>query len=188
MKRIFTLGVCLLMAAALLCGCDQKPGNDVSVDVNAPIHTLDEFRHGDVSCLVTLKDLTEKPTDTSEKSKENSAGSAVGNEMYQLKGQAAVDVYNLMKRGEWIDLKQATATDAESRPAVVNTTLVTLDFYSGRSMENAREYFGTFQFSELDMVFISANPFTTNISAMVMPVGTFDSIMDYVQEKGEKIK
>lgn len=186
MKRWIAFLTCAVLCCTLLSAC-SKPKKQLlpNVDINAPTHTLAEFPDGDIHCCVTLKDLTVKSTDSDG---ETSVGSAVGEPSYQLDGQAAVDLYNLMKRGEWITLSEATATDAESRPEVINSTLVTLDFYSGKTMEKADNYFGTFQFSQLDMVFVTSNPYDVGISAMVMPVGTCEAILKFAQEKGTKIE
>lgn len=168
------LCVCLALCITLLCSCHKKKEPLETFDINAASHTLEEFEDGDFHCSVTLKDLI---NETSGESQEDI--------IYQVDGQDAVDLYNLMNRGEWIPIKEATGTDIDARPSAVNDSLVTLDFYVGRSMDNADYYCGTFQFSKIEFVFLTANPYALNISLMLMPVGTCQSVLDFVYEKGK---
>ena len=170
MKRIFVLGVCLLMAAALLCGCDQKPGNDVSVDLNAPVHTLDEFRHGDVSCLVTITQAKDQ-TATGAESQEEKEPVA-----YLFEGQEAVDLYNLLNRSQW-----ESVTDKD-QPTGTYTQMLTLDFFTGHDLDSARAYYGSFSISNQGRVLASASPNDLSLSMVKTPAGTYDGLWEYVKK------
>ncbi len=174
MKRLFALCVCLLLCATLFCGCNKK-GDDVSVDINAPTHTLEEFPREDFHCRVTLQNIPIK---------EGNNGAT-----YRLDGQEAVDLYNLLDREHWLTADEVSATSAEnSRPPVDAKTLVSMDFYGGKNADNAKQYYGTFQFSETDEIFMSSGPFDTQMSHMFMQVGTCEEVLKFVKEKGTSDK
>lgn len=175
MKRVLALGVCLLLCAALLCGCDTKPGTDVSVDINAPIHTLDEFKNGDVSCLVTIIPV-EDATATGTESQEEKEPTA-----YLFEGQEAVDLYNLLDRANWGKAKnddQLTGT---------YTGMLTLDFFSGNDLESASAYYGSFSISNQDRVIASASPNDLSLNMAQAAEGTYDKLWAYLTEKEEHI-
>ena len=171
MKRIVVLGVCLLMAAALLCGCDQKPGNDVSVDLNAPVHTLDEFRHGDVSCLVTITQAKDQ-TATGAESQEEKEPVA-----YLFEGQEAVDLYNLLNRAQWKSVADSVL------PTGAYAQMLTLDFFTGHDLDTASAYYGSFSISNLNRVIASASPNDMALNVAQAAAGTYDGLWEYV-EKG----
>ncbi len=173
MKRILAFGVCLLLCAALLCGCDGARGNDVSVDINALIHTLDEFKNGDVSCFVTVEKAKE-PTATG-------AESAAVEETvtYTFKGQDAVDLYNLMNRAGWKTM------EAADQPTGTYAQMLTLDFYAGRSLEDATAYYGTVAISNQDRIIASASPNDLSLSIAQAAAGTYDALWEFITEKGE---
>lgn len=172
MKRILAFGVCLLLCAALLCGCDGARGNDVSVDINALIHTLDEFKNGDVSCFVTVEKATE-PTAT------GATTAAPETVTYTFKGQEAVDLYNLMNRAEW------QSGDVADQPTGTYAQMLTLDFYAGRSLENATAYYGTVTISNQDRIIASASPNDLALSIAQAATGTYDALWSYITENGE---
>ena len=55
MKKIVALCVCVLLCATLFCACDEKTTEEVSVDLNASVHVLEDFPNGKVTCLVTVE-------------------------------------------------------------------------------------------------------------------------------------
>jgi len=164
MKQIAVACLCLLLCAALLCGCDGQTGGDVSVDINAPVHVLDDFKNGDISCLVTVQ----RGSDTSETS------------VYELSGQQAVDLYNLLNRANWVE-----AAKAET-PTGAYTQMMTVDFYAGRSFEKATAFFGTFSLSNQERVIASASPSDLSLSMAQAPAGTYEAMRAYVVENGEE--
>ncbi len=176
MKRILALGVCLLLCAALFCGCDGARGNDVSVDINAPIHTLDEFKNGDVSCFVTVEKAKEPTATGAESVAETETVTAT----YTFKGQEAVDLYNLMNRTGW------KTVDTADQPTGTYAQMLTLDFYGGRSLENATAYYGTVTISNQDRIIASASPNDLALSMAQAAKGTYDALWSYITEKGEE--
>lgn len=176
MKRFFAFALCVLLCAALLCGCDSQKGGDVSVDINADIHTLDEFKNGDISCEVTVDKVNSTTATGAESAAEEES------ETYVFSGQQAVDLYNLLNRSNWVE-----ATQAE-RPTGVCVQMVTLDFYSGHDLENARQYFGSFTVSDQNSVIASASPMELSLAVAQAPEGTYEALISYVAEKGEADK
>lgn len=172
MKRIFTLGVCLLLCVGLLCACDRAGGGEVSVDVNAPVHVLDDFKNGNVSCLVTVTKARDK--DDASKVEEPVA--------YLFDRQEAVDLYNLLNRSKW------EPVTPENKPSDGYAQMLTLDFFTGSSLDNARAYYGSFSLSNFDFVISSASPNDLSLSSAIAPAGTYDGILAYMNEKGETVK
>ena len=172
MKRILALGVCLLLCAALFCGCDGARGNDVSVDINALIHTLDEFPKGDFKCLVTVEKKGQQTATGTDGEKEVPV-------TYLFEGQEAVNLYNLMNRTEW-----ETGT-VEVHPTGEFQQMVTLDYYSGKSAEDAQAYYGSFTISNRDDVIASPSPISLSMAAAQAAKGTYDALWSYITEKGE---
>ena len=160
MKRILALCVCLILCATLLTACEEK----------------DDFH-----CLVTVLDVTN--------------GKDNGEEaVYQLDGEKARELFDLMGGEDWVKLEQTTATatatgtDATAAPATKFDRVMTLDFYTGGSVENAVGYSGTFQFLQDDTVFVSKDPMDMNLVAQTTPKGTYDKILKFAKENGKDVK
>ncbi len=175
MKRIVALCVCLLLSVSLLCACDGSTENEVSVDINAPIHVLEDFPKGNVTCLVTVESKGFQTATGAD-------GTAVEPDTYVFKGQEAVDLYNLMNRSAWV------AGEEAARPTGTFEQMLTLDFYSGKSVEDATAYFGSFTISNRDQVLASPSPMTLSVSGAQAVDGTYDVLWKYVTEKGEAEK
>ena len=160
MKRILALCVCLILCATLLTACEEK----------------DDFH-----CLVTVMDVT----------KEKDNGKQV---VYRLDGEKARELFDLMGGEDWVKLEQTTATatatgtDATATPAPKIDMVMTLDFFSGKNLESANEYFGTFQFLDTDTVFVSKDPMDMNLVAQTTPKGTYDKILKFAKENGKDVK
>ena len=175
MKRMVALCVCLLLSVTLLCACDSSTDNDVSVDINAPIHVLEDFPKGKVTCLVTVESKGFQTATGAD-------GTAIEPDTYVFKDQEAVNLYNLLNRSAW-----ESAGDA-ARPTGTFEQMITLDFYSGKSVEDASAYYGSFTISNRDQVLASPSPMTLSVSGAQAPEGTYDALWQYVTEKGEAEK
>lgn len=171
MKRFFAFFVCLLLCVTLCCACDGTTQNEVSVDINAPIHVLDDFPKGDFKCLVTVE----------KKGQQTATGTDGKQEVpvtYQFEGQEAVDLYNLMNRTDWENGKMDVHPTGEFQQ------MLTLDYYSGKTAEDAKAYYGSFTISNRDEVIASASPVSLSMAAAKAPKGTYDVLWKFITEKG----
>ena len=173
MKRLLVLGVFVLLCVVLVCGCDTQPTDEPAVDINVPTHTLDEFKNGDFSCHVTVETAEEKiATGVKDEKKPEPV-------TYEFSGQETVDIYNLLDRANWVkpgEGAQSTGTF---------TQMLTLDFYAGRSVENAKAYYGSFVLSNQERTMASASPSDLSMTMAMAPPGTYEAVYDYIIEHGE---
>lgn len=176
MKRIVAVCLCLLLCGALLCGCDTTRGNEVSVDINAVVHTLDEFPKGDFSCDVVYEEGKEKTTGTAAESSADEEEPVVTH----FTGQTAVDLYNLLNRSAWKPVKEA------AEPTGEYTGMLTLDFYTGKSLEHPTAYYGEFTISNQNRVIISLSPQSLSMSVGIAPEDTFSNVWEFIEKNGEE--
>ena len=176
MKRIVAVCLCLLLCGALLCGCDTTQGNEVSVDINAVVHTLDEFPKGDFSCDVMFEEAKEKTTGNAAESSADEKEPVVTH----FTGQAAVNLYNLLNRSAW------KSAEGAALPTGVYTGMLTLDFYTGKDLERATAYYGEFTISNQNRVIISPSPQSMSMSMGIAAEDTFSNVWEFIEKNGEE--
>ncbi len=175
MKRLIVLGAVVLLCVVPFCVALIVAG-DHAVDVNAPTHKLEDFKNKEIFCHVKVE-TPQKTTATGAESTETEKKSA--SVIYEFSGQEAVDIYNLLGRANWMNIDDNVPVTGTF------TQMLTLDFYAGRSVENAKAYYGSFVISNQDRLMASKAPFDLSIMSVMTPPGTYEAVYNYIIEHGE---
>lgn len=177
MKRLLVLGAFVLLCVVPFCVA-LIVADDRAVDVNAPTHKLEDFKNKEIFCHVKVE-TSQKTTATATGAESTETEKKPATVIYEFSEQEAVDIYNLLDRANWKNI------DDNIPVTGTFTQMLTLDFYAGRSVENAKAYYGSFVISNQDRLMASEAPFDLSIMSVMVPPGTYEAVYDYIIEHGE---